>query len=130
MPLPPVTHMNPAKRIVRHVLFFTGYVALATIVLSTTKNFEAIGQVMNSGKKCSTSLERSQAIFRAILDDLPKHYTQVGGGGISEIKQTASDTFVVSIPQEERIDQISYKIEMSATCVIKIKSRVTSAISL
>jgi uncharacterized pyridoxal phosphate-containing UPF0001 family protein len=39
-----------------------------------------------------TPLKQSQEMIRAILKDLGETYTQVGGGGISSIKQTATRT--------------------------------------
>jgi len=76
-----------------------------------------------------TPLEKSQNVIRFILDDLTDSYTHVGGGGISGIKQVATYTYVISISQEERIDQISYELEVGQNCETTILSRKVSAIS-
>ena len=75
------------------------------------------------------ALQKSQRLIRFILDDLSATYTQVGGGGISNIKQTATNAFRVSIAQEERIDQISYQLKFEQDCQITLVKRKSTAVS-
>ncbi len=42
---------------------------------------------------------------------------------------TATNTYVVSISQEERIDQITYELEMDEDCKIKIIHREETAVT-
>ena len=85
---------------------------------------------MSSKMKCQiTALQRSQEMIRTILDDLTKSYTEVGGGGISQIKLSATDTYVVSLPQEERIDQLSYVMSIDEHCKAVIKKRTETAVN-
>lgn len=55
------------------------------------------------------ALIRTDCLIRAALDDLARTYKNVGGGGISEIKQLSTYVYRVSISQEERIDQVTYE---------------------
>lgn len=83
---------------------------------------------MNS--KCkNTAVARSQEMIRTIIDDLSKSYTEAGGGGISQIKQSATDTYVVSISQEERIDQITYVMTINQDCKATIEKRTESTVN-
>ena len=80
-------------------------------------------------KSCSsTRLGNSIAAVMTILDDVKNHYDQTGGE-ITAIKSTATNTYTVSISQEERIDQLTYKIAVANNCSIKVLSREISAIS-
>jgi len=91
----------------------------------------AIGQnTMSSEMKCTnTSVQRSQEMLRVILDDLTTSYTEIGGGGISQIKLSATNTYVVSISQEERIDQITYEMSIDDNCKATIKKRMETAVN-
>lgn len=71
------------------------------------------------------ALERSRCIIEAILKDVSETYDQVGGGGISMIKQEATNSFTVSISQEERIDLITYEVEVSTSGEVTIANRTT-----
>ncbi|PCI44260.1 MAG: hypothetical protein COB51_10395 [Moraxellaceae bacterium] len=75
------------------------------------------------------ALQKSQALIRFILDDLSTTYMHVGGGGITNIKQTATNAFRVSISQEERIDQISYELKFEQDCQITLVKRKSTAAS-
>lgn len=101
------------------------------IALSNNVNADAMGQkTMNSNSVCQqTSLKKSQEMIQFILNNLTETYTQVGGGGITEIKLIATNTFVVSISQEERIDQITYELEVDQNCKITILNRKVSAVT-
>jgi hypothetical protein len=74
------------------------------------------------------ALNQSQDFIRLILDDLSTNYTHVGGGFITKIKLTATNTFQVSISQEERIDLITYELEISDSSEVKIINKSVDAI--
>lgn len=79
-----------------------------------------------SENRCTmNALERSRCIIDAILKDVSETYDQVGGGGISMIKQEATNSFTVSISQEERIDLITYEVEVSTSGEVTIANRTT-----
>jgi hypothetical protein len=69
---------------------------------------------------CPSALGKSTAIIHALLVDLNKNYTHTAGGGITEIRQSASDSFVISVAQEERIDQFHYRIKIDDNCRVQI----------
>lgn len=79
--------------------------------------------------ECMTPLKKSKAIIEAILNDLDTNYSEPGGGGISEIKQSHTNVFVVSLPQEERIDQFTYEVSIDVACKVKILKKEPSTIS-
>jgi len=68
-------------------------------------------------------------MLRTILDDLQKSYREFGGGGISNIKLSATNTYVVSISQEERIDQITYVMSVDNNCAAKIEKRTENSVN-
>jgi len=81
---------------------------------------------MPSNIDCTESaIAQSRCIIEAILSDVTETYDFVGGGGISSIKQIATWTYTVSISQEERVDQITYTVEVSPTGEVIIKDRTT-----
>lgn len=98
------------------------------IMLSGTINAKDTGQnTMDENSVCQhTPLKNSQEMIRFILNDLTETYTQVGGGGISGIKQVATYSYRVSISQEERVDQITYELEVDQHCKITIVNRTVS----
>lgn len=80
--------------------------------------------------KCENSaVEKSYALLHFILDDIKTTYPHVGGGGISEIKQKQTNIFVVSINQEERIDQISYELSIDKNCIVSLVKKEESTIN-
>jgi hypothetical protein len=86
-------------------------------------------QTMNTESSNNVNaLNQSQDFIRLILDDLSANYTHVGGGGITKIKLTATNTFQVSISQEERIDLITYELEIVDSSEVKIKNKSVDAI--
>jgi hypothetical protein len=80
----------------------------------------AMAQTADCGKN---ALERSRCMIEAILADLSTTYTQVGGGGISDIRMTATDTYAVSMPQEERVDIITYELALKDDGTVAITGR-------
>jgi len=101
------------------------------ISLSNVVNADATGQgIMVKNSECQqTAVKKSQEMIRFILNDLSATYTQVGGGGITGIKLTATKTFQISISQEERIDQISYELAIDKNCKITVLNRKESTVS-
>lgn|GEM_PF-2311749 len=73
-----------------------------------------------------TSVKKSKAAIEVILTDLDSSYTEVGGGGISEIKQIRTNVYMVSIPQEERIDQFTYEVSVDDACKVEILKKEPS----
>jgi hypothetical protein len=69
---------------------------------------------------CKNAIEKSSAIILSLVADINKTYTFNGGGGISEIKEIATGIYRVSLPQEERIDQFQYQIEIDTNCKVTI----------
>jgi hypothetical protein len=70
--------------------------------------------------ECHTSLQRSSLMVTKIIDDLNQSYTWTGGGGINEIIEVASGKYRVSLPQEERVDQFYYQLEVNKKCEVII----------
>jgi len=69
-----------------------------------------LGPAQATGKRCQmNAIERSKCIIEAILADISRTYKDVGGGGISAIKQNSTTSFTVSIAQEERVDLLTYE---------------------
>jgi len=109
-----------------YLVIFLWVIALSNIACAGT-----IGkQVMASDSFCQqASLKKSQELIRFILNDMSETYIEVGGGGITAIKLTATNTFVVSVSQEERIDQITYELDVDGNCNIKILKRDVTAVT-
>jgi hypothetical protein len=77
------------------------------------------------GSGCTrNALERSTCLIDAILKDVMATYTHVGGGGITGIKAVATNRYTVSISQEERIDLITYDLEVKPDGQVVITKRV------
>jgi hypothetical protein len=68
-------------------------------------------------------------MIRAILDDISKSYTLPGGGGISKIRLDATNVYIVSISQEERIDEITYELDIDQNCKAVILKSTNNTIS-
>lgn len=71
----------------------------------------------------------SKKMIDFILQDLEKSYDHLGGGGISEIKQTYTNVYEVSILQEERVDVFTYEMNINEQCDVSIESKRASAIT-
>ena len=85
---------------------------------------------MSSQTDCSdNAVARSRCIIEAILEDVGKTYKPTGGGGISMIKQDATNVYTVSISQEERKDLITYTVEVSDGGDVSIVDRATDTVS-
>src|SRR6187431_3410419 len=80
--------------------------------------------------KCKNSaIEKSNALIQFLLDDIKTTYPHTGGGGISEIKQTQTNVYVVSIAQEERIDQLTYSLSIDDNCKVTLVKKEESTIN-
>ncbi|WID94169.1 hypothetical protein QO058_14895 [Bosea vestrisii] len=81
-----------------------------------------LGSAHATGKRCQmNAIERSKCIIEAILADISRTYKQVGGGGISAIKQNSTTSFTVSISQEERIDLLTYEAMVDGKGKVSVK---------
>lgn len=85
--------------------------------------------VVEQNRSCEYALFRTQALMRAILDDLPKAYTWVGGGGIIEIRELATGKYIAMMSQEERIDTITYELTCDHACKVTILRRTAGSIT-
>lgn len=75
----------------------------------------------STGKRCQmNAIERSRCIIEAILADIGKNYSQVGGGGISAIKQNSTTSYTVSISQEGHVDLLTYEVATDAKGGIRV----------
>ncbi len=84
-------------------------------------------KTMSLSKKCPPgNLHRSRCMIELLLEDLAANYGGVGGGGISSIRAATSTSYVVSLPQEERIDVLTYEFDVKADGTISVKSKVAS----
>lgn len=80
--------------------------------------------------KCKNSaIEKSNALIKFLLDDIKTTYPHTGGGGISEIKQTQTNVYVVSIAQEERIDQLTYSLSIDENCKVTLVKKEESTVN-
>ncbi|HSX50867.1 MAG TPA: hypothetical protein VLF09_07930 [Cellvibrio sp.] len=80
--------------------------------------------------KCKNSaIEKSNALIHFMLEDIKKTYPHTGGGGISEIKQTQTNVYVVSIAQEERIDQLTYELSIDDNCKVTLVKKEESTVN-
>ncbi len=79
--------------------------------------------------KCEMApVKKSKVIIEAILSDVDFSYLELEGGGISEIKQIRTNVFVVSISQEERIDQLTYEVAIDNACKVKVLKKLSSVV--
>lgn len=78
----------------------------------------------------NSNLYRNRCMIELILKDIATNYGGVGGGGISSIKAASSTSYVVSLPQEERIDLLTYEFNVKADGTVSVKSKVASTQSV
>ena len=113
------------------ILHKTAIIFLLTLVIapSCLADRGQIGSNTKNSKRLEckmTSVKKSKAAIEVILSDLDSSYTEVGGGGISEIKQIRTNVYMVSIPQEERIDQFTYEVSVDDACKVEILKKEPS----
>ena len=65
-------------------------------------------------------------MIEAVLKDLKATYPLTGGGGISDLRLVATDTYAASIAQEERIDVITYTLGLDDRGLVVIQKRTES----
>ncbi len=90
---------------------------LAIFTISVSQTAEACRQ---------SALHRSRSLIEAMLADLNSFYSHAGGGGISKISQVRTDTYKISILQEEKVDEYIYEMTTRTDCSVVIKSRKES----
>ena len=78
----------------------------------------------------SSNLYRNRCMIELMLEDIATNYGGIGGGGISSIKAASSTSYVVSLPQEERIDLLTYEFNVKADGTVAVKSKVASTQSV
>ena len=78
----------------------------------------------------NSNLYRNRCMIELILEDITTSYGGVGGGGISSINAASSTSYVVSLPQEERIDLLTYEFNVKADGTVSVKRKVASTQSV
>ena len=97
---------------------------LPGIAIATPAREKVRQTAMNAKSDCAKSpVHRSICMIEAVLNDIQASYPDTGGGGISDIRLVATDTYTASIAQEERIDLITYKLAIDAKGQVVIKER-------
>lgn len=82
---------------------------------------------MTASKKCKPdNLHRSKCMIELMLNDIAASYGATGGGGISNIKALTSTSYSVSLPQEERIDVLTYEFKVASDGTVSIAGKVPS----
>ncbi|WP_075186192.1 hypothetical protein [Teredinibacter haidensis] len=88
-------------------------------------------QAMTSQKRnCkSNSIIKSQSLIDFVLKDILANYTHSGGGGITSIKETLTNTYEVSIAQEERVDVLTYELAIDERCTATLLKKTGSTVN-
>lgn len=95
---------------------------LSMLILVLSGMVGLLGPAHATGKRCQmNAIERSKCIIEAILADISRTYKQVGGGGISAIKQNSTTSFTVSISQEERVDLLTYEATVDGKGKVSVR---------
>lgn len=82
-------------------LSFVNIAILTLFIVSGLASAELDNKSTKSNSECySSKIAHSNALIQFLLNDIKSTYAHDGGGGISEIKQTQTNVFVVSIAQE------------------------------
>lgn len=103
--------------------WFASLLLLALFAASSAVSSREHDFSVENEESCQRSfLEVSHAHFQKILDDLSQSYDHLGGE-ITSIKSIATNVYVVSIAQEERVDLITYELEQNDDGSITIKSQ-------
>lgn len=74
-----------------------------------------------------TPLEKTLNAVRTLLADVEAHYTLDGGDGIGAIRRTASNTYEITLLQEERADIWTYDIAFDGDTVRILDRRETTS---
>ncbi len=75
------------------------------------------------------AVSSSKRMIEAVLSDVIKTYPMTGGGGISEIKMMATNTYRITILQEESPHVFTYELKSQANCKIKIMKKTENSSS-
>ena len=113
-------HRCPSIVLLLWFCCMSGFACTATIEKSDSK--------LNDVCKL-TPVERDRKMIIVVLDELIVSYDWGGGGGISEIKQLATNTFRGSIAQDERVDLTTYTLEINHACEVTIIKKEIGAYS-
>ena len=93
-------------------------------------NSQSLKKLSNNSLHCGLfAIDKSHASIQFLLNDIKSTYPHTGGGGISEIKQTQTNVFVVSINQEERIDQLTYELSIDDSFKVTLVKKKESTIN-
>ncbi|MDG9670510.1 hypothetical protein ONV78_22415 [Hahella sp. CR1] len=109
--------------------------AAATIILAATSVALLSPQASAQDDTASTTTQNCSAMYKSlgaytlILEDLKKRYAGVSDGEITNIKATSTWSYVVSIAREERIEKITYKVNLNPDCTIQILERAETAVT-
>lgn len=114
-----------AMKTTKSITVVAGLLICSACSLADSKETET----MASNESCATPVSRSRAMIEAVLNDIADTYSPHGGGGITEIKQTATDTLRVSIAQEERVDLITYSLAIDESCNVSTLEKQVGASS-
>jgi hypothetical protein len=82
--------------------------------------------VMKSKKCKPDNLHRAVCMIELMMEDIAANYGAVGGGGITSIKAESSTSYSVSLPQEERVDVLTYDFAIGKDGSISIKHKASS----
>ena len=86
--------------------------------------FMLLTAVSTSSFACrETPLSRATRIINTILIDMNGNYQFSAQGGISAIKQVTTSAYMISIPEEERINQYIYEVRTTPDCEVEIIKR-------
>jgi len=91
----------------------------------TTSDGGAPNALLSS--KCKPDLlHRSLCMIALILEDIEANYDHVGGGGVSSIEQVSSTSYRISLPQEERIDFLTYEFAVDSDGRVTLQNKIAS----
>ncbi len=96
----------------------------------TSNDKDEIQTIANQKKNCkSNAIIKSQSLINFMLKDILANYTHTGGGGITSIKETVTNTFDVSIAQEERMDVLTYELAIDEGCTVTLLNKSESTVN-
>jgi hypothetical protein len=79
-------------------------------------------------KKCGAgALNRSKCMIELIFEELSDSYSAAsGGGGVSKIQALSTTSYMISVSQEERVDQFTYEFDLSKPGVVAMIKKTES----
>ncbi|MCX7325926.1 MAG: hypothetical protein NTZ14_16185 [Hyphomicrobiales bacterium] len=84
----------------------------------------------DSKRKCLMNvIQQSKCMIEAILADIANTYQQTGGGGIGSIVLDSTNVYTVSILQEERIDTLTYELNINTAGTVRILRKSAGALN-